>query len=184
MRRMFRRRTRGLRESTLERYTLYVRRFLRATLGDDPIDPGRLTPPMVLTFIAETAPRFQSRTVGLMTTALGVHPGDRVLEIGTGSGYQAAVLAQLGARVISLEIVPELAAEAKSRLAELKYDAVEVRAGDGYRGWPQRAPFRAIILAAAAPLYADDICAEIAQQRRAVGTCDVATEIEHTNVIQ
>ena len=93
----------------------------------------------------------QPYIVALMTQLAQVKPGDRVLDIGTGSGYQAAVLAEMGAKVASIEIVPELAAEAKARLAELKYDAVEVRAGDGYRGWPERAPFRAIILAAAAP---------------------------------
>ena len=93
----------------------------------------------------------QPYIVALMTQLAQVKPDDRVLDIGTGSGYQAAVLAEMGAKVASIEIVPELAAEAKARLAELKYDAVEVRAGDGYRGWPERAPFRAIILAAAAP---------------------------------
>jgi protein-L-isoaspartate(D-aspartate) O-methyltransferase len=93
----------------------------------------------------------QPYIVALMTQLAEVEPGDRVLDIGTGSGYQAAVLADLGADVASIEIVPELAAEAKARLAELKYDKVEVRAGDGYRGWPERAPFTAIILAAAAP---------------------------------
>jgi len=93
----------------------------------------------------------QPYIVALMTQLAQVKPGDRVLDIGTGSGYQAAVLADMGAKVWSIEIVPELAAEAKQRLKDLKYDAVEVRAGDGYRGWPEHAPFRAIILAAAAP---------------------------------
>jgi protein-L-isoaspartate(D-aspartate) O-methyltransferase len=93
----------------------------------------------------------QPYIVALMTQLADPKPGDRVLDIGTGSGYQAAVLAELGAEVYSIEIVPALAAEAKKRLAELKYDKVEVRAGDGYRGWPEKAPFKAIILAAAAP---------------------------------
>jgi len=74
-----------------------------------------------------------------------------VLDIGTGSGYQAAVLAEIGAEVASIEIVPALAEEAAGRLRELKYDKVQVRAGDGYRGWPEKAPFKAIVLAAAAP---------------------------------
>ncbi|HEV2295304.1 MAG TPA: protein-L-isoaspartate(D-aspartate) O-methyltransferase [Tepidisphaeraceae bacterium] len=93
----------------------------------------------------------QPYIVALMTQLAQVKRGDRVLDIGTGSGYQAAVLAEMGADVASIEIVPELAAEAKERLAALNYKTVEVRAGDGYRGWPERAPFEAMILAAAAP---------------------------------
>jgi protein-L-isoaspartate(D-aspartate) O-methyltransferase len=93
----------------------------------------------------------QPYIVALMTQLAQVKPGDRVLDIGTGSGYQAAVLAEIGADVASIEIIPELAADAKGRLAALNYANVDVRAGDGYRGWPERAPFRAILLAAAAP---------------------------------
>ena len=93
----------------------------------------------------------QPYIVALMTQLADPQPGDRVLDIGTGSGYQAAVLAEMGAKVWSIEIIPELAEEAKQRLKELNYDKVEVRAGDGYRGWPEHAPFDAIILAAAAP---------------------------------
>jgi protein-L-isoaspartate(D-aspartate) O-methyltransferase len=93
----------------------------------------------------------QPYIVALMTQLADPKPGDRVLDIGTGSGYQAAVLAEMGAEVVSIEIVPELAEEAAKRLRELKYDKVTVRAGDGYRGWPEKAPFKAIILAAAAP---------------------------------
>jgi len=93
----------------------------------------------------------QPYIVALMTQLADPKPGDRVLDIGTGSGYQAAVLAEIGADVSSIEIVPALAKEAARRLRELKYDKIEVRAGDGYRGWPEKAPFKAIILAAAAP---------------------------------
>jgi protein-L-isoaspartate(D-aspartate) O-methyltransferase len=93
----------------------------------------------------------QPYIVALMTQLADPRPGDRVLDIGTGSGYQAAVLAEMGAEVSSIEIVPALAAEAADRLRALKYDAVEVRAGDGYQGWPEKAPFQAILLAAAAP---------------------------------
>jgi protein-L-isoaspartate(D-aspartate) O-methyltransferase len=92
----------------------------------------------------------QPYIVALMTQLADPKPGDSVLDIGTGSGYQAAVLAEMGAKVASIEIVPQLAEEAKQRLAELKYN-VQVKAGDGFRGWPQRAAFQAIILAAAAP---------------------------------
>jgi protein-L-isoaspartate(D-aspartate) O-methyltransferase len=93
----------------------------------------------------------QPYIVALMTQLADPKPGDRVLDVGTGSGYQAAVLADIGAKVWSIEIVPSLAEQAAARLRELKYDAVEVRAGDGYQGWPEHAPFAAIVLAAAAP---------------------------------
>lgn len=90
--------------------------------------------------------------VALMTDLLAIEPGDRVLEIGTGSGYQAAVLAALGAEVYSIEIVAELAATARARLARLGYHQVTVKAGDGKLGWPERAPFDAIVVTAAGAL--------------------------------
>jgi protein-L-isoaspartate(D-aspartate) O-methyltransferase len=77
--------------------------------------------------------------------------GGRVYELGTGSGYQAAVLGAMGAEVYSVEIVPDLAARAAETLAELGYDRVHVRAGDGYLGWPEAAPFDGIIVTAAGP---------------------------------
>ncbi len=86
--------------------------------------------------------------VALMTDLLEIKPGDKVLEIGTGSGYQAAVLAELGAKVYSIEIVEPLAREAAKRLKELGY-GVETRIGDGYQGWPEHAPFDGIIVTAA-----------------------------------
>jgi protein-L-isoaspartate(D-aspartate) O-methyltransferase len=90
----------------------------------------------------------QPYIVAHMSEKLELKPGDRVLEIGTGSGYQAAILADMGMEVYSIEIVPELAAEAEARLKRLDYD-VQVRAGDGYYGWPEAAPFDAIIVTAA-----------------------------------
>ncbi len=92
----------------------------------------------------------QPYIVALMTDLLQLSPGDTVLEIGTGSGYQAAVLAELGARTWSIEIVEPLAREAAQRLEDLGYDTVETRVGDGYFGWPEHAPFDAIIVTAAA----------------------------------
>jgi protein-L-isoaspartate(D-aspartate) O-methyltransferase len=86
-----------------------------------------------------------------MTEALGLTGRETVLEVGTGSGYQAAVLAEMADRVYSIEIVTALAEEARERLARLGYRNVEVRAGDGYAGWPERAPFEAIMVTAAAP---------------------------------
>lgn len=88
--------------------------------------------------------------VGHMIARLALQPGDKVLEIGTGSGYQAAVLAELGARVFSIEYVPELADHARRALAAEGYGAVQVRTGDGRAGWPEEAPFDAIIAACAA----------------------------------
>jgi protein-L-isoaspartate(D-aspartate) O-methyltransferase len=89
--------------------------------------------------------------VALMTDMLGLKATDRVLEIGTGCGYQAAVLAELAREVYTIEIVAQLAREAAARLAELGYRNVNARSGDGYRGWPAHAPFDAIIVTAAAP---------------------------------
>ncbi|MCB9706372.1 MAG: protein-L-isoaspartate(D-aspartate) O-methyltransferase [Myxococcales bacterium] len=94
----------------------------------------------------------QPYIVALMSQLAEVKPGDRVLEIGTGSGYQAAILAELGAEVYSIEIIEPLASEARARLEALGYgDRVHVRNGDGYGGWPEEAPFAAILLTAAPP---------------------------------
>ena len=94
----------------------------------------------------------QPYIVALMTDLLNPHGGDVVLEVGTGSGYQAAVLSLLVKRVYSIEIVEMLAREAAARLRRLGYDNVEVRGGDGYEGWREQAPFDSIIVTAAAPV--------------------------------
>ena len=93
----------------------------------------------------------QPYIVALMTDLLRLPPGGRALEIGTGSGYQAAVLAALGYEVHTIEIVPALAEQAAARLSERAFDAVQVRQGDGYFGWPDKAPFDGIVVTAAAP---------------------------------
>ena len=82
----------------------------------------------------------QPYIVAIMTDLLDIDPDQRILEIGTGSGYQAAVLAALGTRVWSIEIIPALGKQAKTRLQQLGYDRVEVRIGDGYYGWPEASP--------------------------------------------
>jgi protein-L-isoaspartate(D-aspartate) O-methyltransferase len=92
----------------------------------------------------------QPLIVALMTELLDPQPGDVILEVGTGSGYQAAVLAKLVKHVYSVEIVAELATSAAAVLQRLGYDNVTVRAGDGYAGWPQHAPFDGIVVTAAA----------------------------------
>jgi protein-L-isoaspartate(D-aspartate) O-methyltransferase len=93
----------------------------------------------------------QPYIVAFMTEALGLRGGETVLEVGTGSGYQAAVLAEIAARVYSVEIVTALADEARERLRRLGYGNIEARAGDGYAGWSEVAPFDAIMVTAAAP---------------------------------
>ncbi len=85
-----------------------------------------------------------------MTAMMRVEPEAKVLEIGTGSGYQAAILAELGARVYTIEIIEPLAREATERLRNGRYDRVTVKVGDGYYGWEEHAPFDAIIVTAAA----------------------------------
>ena len=89
--------------------------------------------------------------VALMTELLDLQPDDIVLEVGTGSGYQAAVLAEIAGKVCSIEVIPELAARAATALAAQGCGNVELRTGDGGLGWPERAPFDAIIVTAAAP---------------------------------
>jgi protein-L-isoaspartate(D-aspartate) O-methyltransferase len=106
--------------------------------------------------------------VALMSDLLRLRPGDRVLEIGTGCGYQAAVLAALGAAVYSLEFDPELAREAAARLEELGYPAVLVRCGDGGDGWPEEAPFDRILATAAAPRVPEAWFAQLAPGGRLV----------------
>jgi len=92
----------------------------------------------------------QPYIVALMTDLLDPQPDHRVLEIGTGSGYQAAILSRLVQQIYSVEVIPELAAESQERLLRLGYDNVRVKAGDGNAGWPEHAPYDGIIVTAAA----------------------------------
>ena len=89
--------------------------------------------------------------VGLMTDFLDLKESDKVLEVGTGCGFQAAVLGELAREVYTIELIEPLGKEAAARLAALGYRNVNARVGDGYRGWPEAAPFDAIIVTAAAP---------------------------------
>jgi protein-L-isoaspartate(D-aspartate) O-methyltransferase len=93
----------------------------------------------------------QPYIVGLMTQLLGVKPGDRILEIGTGSGYQAAVLSRVASEVYTIEIVRPLGEQAGRTLSRLGYANVHTRIGDGYQGWPDAAPFDGIVVTAAPP---------------------------------
>lgn len=118
---------------------LFVPEELRAHAYDDSPLP-----------IGEGQTISQPYIVALMTDLLDPQPGHSVLEIGTGSGYQAAILSQLVRQVYSIEVIPELAAEASERLQRLGYRNVSVKAGDGNAGWPEHAPYDGIIVTAAA----------------------------------
>jgi protein-L-isoaspartate(D-aspartate) O-methyltransferase len=104
----------------------------------------------------------QPYMVAFMTDALELRGGERVLEIGTGSGYQAAVLAELCREVCTVERIPQLAAAAAETLRSLGYTNVSLRTGDGCEGWPERAPFDRILVAAAAPAVPEALRAQLA----------------------
>ncbi|MCM2288375.1 MAG: protein-L-isoaspartate(D-aspartate) O-methyltransferase [Sulfuritalea sp.] len=110
----------------------------------------------------------QPYIVALMTDLIRPEADDVVLEIGTGSGYQAAVLAELVKRIYSVEIVPELARAADARLRRLGYDNVEVRSGNGRLGWPQHAPYDAILVTAAASRIPPALVAQLKPEARLV----------------
>jgi protein-L-isoaspartate(D-aspartate) O-methyltransferase len=110
----------------------------------------------------------QPYIVALMTELLDLQPGDRVLEIGTGSGYQSAVLSRLAREVYSIEIVPELARASSERLRQLGFTNVTVKEGDGYRGWPEHAPFDGIVVTAAPPRIPEPLLDQLAPGGRMV----------------
>ena len=103
----------------------------------------------------------QPYIVAFMTEQLDPAPGMKILEIGTGSGYQAAILAYLGCEVYTVELLEELAAEAKKNLAALSLDNVKIRHGNGYMGWPEEAPFDAIIVTAAPDIIPEKLIEQL-----------------------
>lgn len=103
----------------------------------------------------------QPYIVAIMTALADAEAGKTALEVGTGSGYQAAILAACGVDVYSMEIIPELGEEARGRLQRLGYDRVEVRIGDGYYGWPERAPFDLIVVTAASTQIPPPLIAQL-----------------------
>lgn len=110
----------------------------------------------------------QPYMVAVMTELAALGPDSKVLEIGTGSGYQAAVLAEVAGEVYTIEILERLATRARETLARLGYERVHVRHGDGYRGWPEAAPFDAIVVTAAPPEVPDTLRAQLAPGGRMV----------------
>lgn len=110
----------------------------------------------------------QPYIVALMSELLEIKPGDRVLEIGTGSGYQAAVLAAMGVEVYSMEIRPDLCRRARKTLKDLGYVNVHVRCGDGYGGWPEVAPFAGIVVTAAPERIPEPLIGQLADGGRMV----------------
>lgn len=110
----------------------------------------------------------QPYIVALMTELLEIEEGDKVLEIGTGSGYQAAVLAELTPHVYTIEIIASLAERAEETLQRLGYDAVQVKTGDGYLGWPEHAPFDGIIVTCAPEEVPEALAEQLAEGGRMV----------------
>lgn len=110
----------------------------------------------------------QPYIVAYMTAKMAVRPGDKVLEIGTGSGYQAAVLAAMGAEVFSIEIIPQLADHARQALAAEGFTGVAVRTGDGYLGWPEEAPFDIILVTCAPERIPDPLKEQLAEGGRMI----------------
>jgi protein-L-isoaspartate(D-aspartate) O-methyltransferase len=135
--------------------------FVPPTLRDHAYEDGALP-------IGNGQTISQPYIVALMTEALGLTKDCRVLEIGTGCGYQSAVLAALCQKVYSLEIIAELADETRQRLARLGIDNVEIRTADGYRGWPEEAPFDCIMVTAAPDHIPEHLIAQLKEGGRLI----------------
>lgn len=104
----------------------------------------------------------QPYIVALMTELLNLNGTEKILEIGTGSGYQTAVLAETGSRILTIEIIPELSANASAILSRMDYQNITLKTGDGYQGWPDQAPFDRIIITAAPPEFPDPLLDQLA----------------------
>jgi protein-L-isoaspartate(D-aspartate) O-methyltransferase len=126
----------------------------------------------------------QPYIVAYMTEILQPDGSGTVLEVGTGSGYQAAVLSPLYRKVYTIEIVPELAASAKARLRDLGFSNVEVRTGDGYAGWPDKAPFDAIMVTAAAGHIPPPLISQLKAKGRMVIPVGSPSMIQHIILVE
>jgi len=118
----------------------------------------------------------QPYIVALMTEALRLTGDERVLEVGTGSGYQAAILAELAGEVCTVEILPSLAARAEAKLEELGYQNVHIRVGDGGEGWPEHAPYHGILVTAAPPEVPQALIEQLGEGGRLVIPVGVASQ--------
>ncbi|MHB1348368.1 MAG: protein-L-isoaspartate(D-aspartate) O-methyltransferase [Desulfobulbaceae bacterium] len=126
----------------------------------------------------------QPYIVAYMTQEIQPKPSHRVLEIGTGSGYQAAILAELVERVYTVEIIPELAKDAGKRLRELGYERVETREGDGYHGWPEAAPFDAIVVTAAAEFIPPPLLEQLKEGGRMIIPVGSPYHVQHLTLVE
>jgi protein-L-isoaspartate(D-aspartate) O-methyltransferase len=125
----------------------------------------------------------QPYIVALSTDLLNPKPSDVVLEVGTGSGYQAAVLGEIVSQVYSIELIESLGRTAAARLAEMGYRNIEVRIGDGYAGWPEKAPFDGIVVTAAAPEVPPALVAQLKPGGRMVIPVGGSDHIQYLKVL-
>lgn len=138
----------------VKRHLFVPERYADMAYEDRPLPIGHnqtISQPYIVAYMVETA---------------DIQPGEKVLEIGTGSGYQAAILGEIAEEVYSIEIIGELGRQARQLLDELDYDNVHVKIGDGYQGWPENAPFDAILVTAAIAEVPDPLIEQLAEDGR------------------